>query len=812
MVKGVGHIRAVMELLSVLLTKLINRIHQFAIQRLRLGNETGRVVVAIAALVVALVANSVVFAGTAAAAPEVNNAQTPDGISDIIEVNYDSALAVDGDADDLEEAFVLDAETENDVEIVDARVGDPETTVVLELSGRIIPQDGDLENALTFDNDATATLVADKDANSDSEAQPAASFNDERVDNELDPPTLETATIPETAPETLRITFENSIEIAGDNDDLGGAFVLDAETVNDVAVEPTGATVLGDGQTVELSLSDPIRANDGDLSGALSFTQLDADDTLRSSGVKTTLADFESQPVANRLDPPALQTATIPEGAPETLHVTFEDNIEIEDTDDSLGAAFKLTADTQNDVTIEPSSATVLADEQTIELELSEAVVPQDSDLEAALSFTQRDAENTLQSQGNQIALADFEEEAVENELDPPAPLTARVPETAPETVAITFEEAIKIDGTNDDLGAAFEIDTATQNDVAIEPTGATVHNNGETLEIALSNPVVAADGNLDDGLSFTQFSADDTLRARESGVVIDSFDELDIINEQASDDVEDTPGDGGEDEDDDTNNDDNGESEDSTSNDGESGTGGGVVTGPSTSVTEGQARILSDADPTTPGTTFEIDSTQLMEIIFPNVDDASGLVSVDELEELPPGAPPLAPSSPFITAFAIEVPPELEDSSARLRIRVSEEMIQAVDPDLEPEDLVVLRVTDDSYQTTESSVMNITPQRDIILESETPGFSIFVVTANIETDSSVSANDTPVADTDSPTPSDVETPTETVGSSTENDRSSGSIANFRILVVLLGFIIVSLLAYARRVATDEDDEYMNRL
>jgi hypothetical protein len=107
---------------------------------------------------------------------------------------------------------------------------------------------------------------------------------------------------------------------------------------------------------------------------------------------------------------------------------------------------------------------------------------------------------------------------------------------------------------------------------------------------------------------------------------------------------------------------------------------------------------------------------------------------------------------------------------------------------------------------------MNITPQRDIILESETPGFSIFVVTANIETDSSVSANDTPIADTDSPTPTDVETPTATVGSSTENDRSSGSIANFRILVVLLGFIIVLLLTYARRVATDEGDDYMDRL
>lgn len=631
-------------------------------------------VVLITALLIASVASSVVFVGTATAAPELNNAQTPDGISDIIELNYDTALTVEGDADDLEEAFVLRAETENDVEIVDARVGDPETTVVLELSDRVIPQDGDLESALTFENDASDTLVADRNANGGGGTQPVESFSEERVANELDPPAPQTAIIPEAAPETLQVTFENDIEAAGDTDDLGEAFSLDTQTINDVAIESTGATVL--------------------------------------------------------------------------------------------------------------------SDKQTLELELSEAVVPQDGDLGAALSFTQLDAEDTLQSRSDQVALADFDGQTVENDLDPPAPLVARVPEAAPETLEITFEDAIRIDGTDDDLGEAFDINAATENDVTIEPTEATVRDSGKTLQIDLSDAVVADDGTLDDALSFSQFTADDTLRTHESGVVIDNFDELYVANERVPGDIEDTDSGGG----------------NETS-------GGGVVTGPPTSVTEGQARILCDADRAAPGTTFEIDMTQLVEIVFPSVDGTCGLIGVDELRHLPPEAPPLTPSTPFITAFAIEVPSELEDTPARLRIRVSGEMIQGLDSEVSPKELVVLRVAGGSYKNVETSVVDVTAEEDTLLEAETPGFSIFVVTADTETDPAVPAEDTPEPDTATPAPSNVDTLTTTALEPPE-DRSffSGAITGVDLILLLAGLVLSLLLLYSRRVATDDDDDYMNRL
>jgi hypothetical protein len=75
----------------------------------------------------------------------------------------------------------------------------------------------------------------------------------------------------------------------------------------------------------------------------------------------------------------------------------------------------------------------------------------------------------------------------------------------------------------------------------------------------------------------------------------------------------------------------------------------------------------------------------------------------------------------------SIDVPSDLTDQSARLRFTVDRtELLRA---DADPEDIAILRATDNGYKILETTATD--ESGDVIVEATTPGFSDFIVSTD---------------------------------------------------------------------------------
>jgi PGF-pre-PGF domain-containing protein len=119
--------------------------------------------------------------------------------------------------------------------------------------------------------------------------------------------------------------------------------------------------------------------------------------------------------------------------------------------------------------------------------------------------------------------------------------------------------------------------------------------------------------------------------------------------------------------------------------------------------------------------TTDSVDNVD--EIVFDTTDQI-GDVTVADVD---PETADVDPPGGTVTLQEIVVPDDATDQSATISFRVSAERLDAVGAPVE--DLSAIRLTDDGWETLETSVAEETDER-VTLEAQTPGFSVFAVNA----------------------------------------------------------------------------------
>jgi PGF-pre-PGF domain-containing protein len=117
-------------------------------------------------------------------------------------------------------------------------------------------------------------------------------------------------------------------------------------------------------------------------------------------------------------------------------------------------------------------------------------------------------------------------------------------------------------------------------------------------------------------------------------------------------------------------------------------------------------------------------ESVENVESIAFDTTDQIGEVTVADVD---PETTDVDPPGGTVTLQEIAVPDDATDQSATIRFRVSAERLDAVGAPAE--DLSAVRLTDDGWETLETSVAEETDGA-VTLEAQTPGFSVFAVNA----------------------------------------------------------------------------------
>ena len=158
----------------------------------------------------------------------------------------------------------------------------------------------------------------------------------------------------------------------------------------------------------------------------------------------------------------------------------------------------------------------------------------------------------------------------------------------------------------------------------------------------------------------------------------------------------------------------------------------------------EAQANISTNSETGAPEATFDAESS-VRTVEFESGSNATGgSVSATEVSEPPveTGNPPGASA----TVTDIQVPDAVEDDSATVEMRVSDDRL--ADIDATAEDLRVHRYADGEWQPLETRVAEETDS-GVVLAADTPGFSFFATSAVGEPDAELSlSSDAVDADT----------------------------------------------------------------
>lgn len=231
----------------------------------------------------------------------------------------------------------------------------------------------------------------------------------------------------------------------------------------------------------------------------------------------------------------------------------------------------------------------------------------------------------------------------------------------------------------------------------------------------------------------------------------------------------------------------------------GGSGGGGGGL-----SPTVSTSTDINDATPGQAGVRVEFSNGAVGSVTFLQ-GEATGTINV---EEYGPTVPPNAPDAgdrPVMQGVVVSPSEEHRDSRATMEITVDQtEVLRA---DATAEDLVVLRATDNGYQTLDTTVVD--DDGDVTLRAETPGFSAFIV-STAESDTTASGDGTTATssgDDAEPTGTSEATPGSDSGSDDVMQPSNGTESEpaepegqvgFGIIVSMLSLLLVTLLAKHR--------------
>ena len=182
---------------------------------------------------------------------------------------------------------------------------------------------------------------------------------------------------------------------------------------------------------------------------------------------------------------------------------------------------------------------------------------------------------------------------------------------------------------------------------------------------------------------------------------------------------------------------------------------------------------------------------------------DRIGEVTVADAD---PATAQLNPPGETATVQEIVVPENVTEQSATLVFTVSRQRIETLGTSADR--LSVVRLTDDGWQLLNTTVTGQT-NTTVTLKTETPGFSVFVVTATEEPESTATGTPpvTPAGESVMPnsTESEEQQSTEAGGAVTDTANSSvatetfgESVLGFGPLVALIALVMLTLAAVRR--------------
>lgn len=196
----------------------------------------------------------------------------------------------------------------------------------------------------------------------------------------------------------------------------------------------------------------------------------------------------------------------------------------------------------------------------------------------------------------------------------------------------------------------------------------------------------------------------------------------------------------------------------------------------------------LDDEAPDEDGLLVTFEDVPVESITFSN-GSATGNVTVEQLSRVPLYLP--LPDGTVIEVVSID-PPETEaDSPATLEIRVDASDLE--DADASPEDLTVVHYDEDegAWATLETRMIE-TGDGAVVVAAETPGFSVFAVTAQQQEEPTPTPTETA-----GPTPTPTDAPDEPTATGEPPEDQTGFVNPFVMGGILVVATLVAVLAVA---------------
>jgi len=208
------------------------------------------------------------------------------------------------------------------------------------------------------------------------------------------------------------------------------------------------------------------------------------------------------------------------------------------------------------------------------------------------------------------------------------------------------------------------------------------------------------------------------------------------------------------------------------------------------------ETRQLADEAPDQPGLRVGFRNVSVTNITFSN-ENATGNVSVEDLTRVPRNI--TQPEGKAVQSSRITVPESERNRSATVQMRVNASRLNEFNASAE--ELVITRYNDTSEEWEELNTSVVSSDDEsVLLEAETPGFSLFAVTAPDEEETTPTPTATPTDLTPTPTETDTtddittDTPEDTP---TETD--SETLPGFGAIVALIALLAAALLAMRRQ-------------
>ncbi|MFC6771041.1 PGF-pre-PGF domain-containing protein, partial [Halorubrum pallidum] len=476
-----------------------------------------------------------------------------------------------------------------------------------------------------------------------------------------------------------------------DESDLPGSVVRGETFTVEPTIENTGsgadrqrvALRDGDGTIVD---SQPLGLN-GSESGTVTLS--DSTSAADGESVSLTVAslDEETENTVDVDDPAAFELGT-PQAAPETV---------------PLGDVLSVEAPVENTGDREDTVTTELRDFDGTTVDSTEVTVSGSDTTNGTLTWTPSE---TGSGQAT-VALVDGESTLAQSST----PVTI--------TDAALSDVSLSLSGATDDTIVVGETATVTVSSAFTDGSGSEVT---ESATVTSSNTTVAT-------------ISGDTVTAQAAGTTTIEA-SYEAGGETRTDTVElsvDPSGD-----------DDTDETDDSVSTSGGGGGGGGVLGAEPADSLELDA---VETETVTPSADFEanqriatFDSVSNVGSIAFDATDRVGEVAVADVD---PDSADVNPPGAAVTVQEISVPDDATDRSATIEFSVSAGRLDAIGA--ESSELTAVRLNEGEWETLDTTVSEETDD-GVVLEAETPGFSVFAVNAVSEPDAAAAVDPGTVA------------------------------------------------------------------